>query len=96
MKHIQLFEQFVNEKYEILTEAKKVDYSIVQDNIGREMYKLNKQFTPMLNKMIELNTRLQNSLKGEGGSENEDYIKLTGEFIEQLKDIKYKTEKGIW
>ena len=64
--------------------------------IGRELFKLNKEFIPLLDKYISLWQDYRNTIDGENGEDNQYYLKLSDEWIKQLEDVKFKVEKGVW
>ena len=64
--------------------------------IGRELFKLNKQFIPLLDKYISLWQDYRNTFEGESGEDDKYYLKLSDEWIKQLEDVKFKVEKGVW
>ena len=95
--------KLLNEDHDDLIESPSqikeitVDPKSVQEEISRELFKLNKVFKPMLDKYISLWEDYRNSVENEGDLENNGYyIEKPDEWIKQLKDVKFTLEKGVW
>ena len=73
-----------------------VDNTPLSYKIGRELFKLNKEFIPLLDKYISLWQDYRNTFEGESGEDDKYYLKLSDEWIKQLEDVKFKVEKGVW